>query len=200
MRPRRQRLALLCGPSTSPLDVRMHKLLRLVPIVLLAGCVSTASRSPPPEHYFDCDVPPGKFSEWSRTVSTRVVRASGTLELIEPRHDERWAPVANVFISGKDNAAVGGLRAYLDWHAPEALHFILVGRGATQSGQAILSVPWQGQVTPFTVAVSRSGELKVSAADAAGTLQLTDLDIRGVRLVCSTAQFKFRRVIVDERQ
>ena len=128
------------------------------------------------------------------------MRASGTLELIEPRRDERWAPVANVFVAGKDNAAVGGLRAYLDWHSPEALHFILVGRGAAQSGQAILSVPWQGQVTPFTVAVSRTGELKVFAGDAAGTLQLTDPDIRGVRLVCSTAQFKFRRVIVDERQ
>jgi hypothetical protein len=194
------RPATSCGPSTSPLDARMRELLRLVPVALLAGCVSTASRSPPPEYYFDCDVPPAKFSEWSRTVSTRALRVSGAVELIEPRHDAHWAPLANLFIGGKDDDSRAGLSAYVDWHSPDLLQFILVGPDGPISGPTVLSLRWQGQATQFTLALSESGELKVSAANAVRSMRLTNFDVRSVRLMCSTAQFKFSRVVVEGQQ
>jgi len=186
----------------------MNILLRLSPLVTLIGCVSTATQSPSPEHYpsaaspsppaehyFDCDVPPGRFSEWSRTVSTRAVRLSGTVELIEPRHDEHWRPVASIYIGGTNSAA--GLRAYVDWNSPDMLHFVLAGPGASgPSSPAVVSVPWQRQVTPFSVSLSESGELKVSAGSGAQTLHLKAFEVRSIQLACSTAQFKFRGVIV----
>lgn len=180
----------------------MRHLLRLFSLLVLTGCVSTASRRPPAEHYFDCDVPPGKFSEWSRTVSAKALRISGTLELVEPRHDPRWIPAANVFIGEKGGASAGGLRAYLDWRSPEVLHFVLMGRGAPPSGQDVLSLPWQEgqeQFTPFIVTLSGSGELSVYAGGVAQTLQVSNSDIGSVQLSCSTAQFKFRDVIVEEQ-
>lgn len=195
MRPRR--VADVPGPSRSPLAARMRNVLGLVPLALLAGCVTTASRLPPPEHYFDCDVPPGKFSEWSRTVSARSVQISGTVELIEPRPDARWGTVANILIRGERGGSSVGLRVYFDWRSPEVVHFLLMGQGAP-SDQDILSLPWQGQATPFTVALSGSGELKVSVASVAQVLEVSNFDIHGVQLSCSTAQFKFRRVIIDE--
>src|SRR5579883_461968 len=144
----------------------MRVLLSLVAVPLVAGCVSAASRTSPPEHYFDCDVPPGKFSEWSRTVGAKALRVSGTVELVEPRHDARWAPVANVFIGGKDGTSEVGLNVYFDWQSPDVLEFMVVEPGAPQSRQPVLSVPWHGSVTSFTVALSGSGELKLSAANA----------------------------------
>jgi hypothetical protein len=177
----------------------MQTFLSLVAVLLVAGCVSTASRTPPPEHYFDCDVPPGKFSEWRRTASAKALRVSGTVELIEPRHDPRWAPVANVFIGGKDGTSAVGLRAYLDWQSPDVLQFIVIEPGAQPLRQAVLSVPWHGSVTPFTLALSGSGKLKLSAANAEQTLQLSMFDAQSVQLICSTGQFKFRQVVVDEQ-
>ena len=199
-----------CGPSTSPLDARMRHLLRLVPLALLASCDSppphsTQPTTPPrtrsPEHYFDCDVPPGRFSKWGRAVSVRSLRVSGTLELIEPRHDPQWIPSATVLISGKGGTSAGGLRAYLDLRSPEVLHFVLMGRGAPPSGRDVLSLPWQkGQVTPFIVTFNGSGELSVYAGGIAQTLQLPNFDPESVQLICSTGQFKFRQVVVDEQQ
>lgn len=175
----------------------MRNVLRLIPLALLAGCVTTGSRLPPPEYYFDCDVPPGKFSEWSRTVSSRSVQISGTVELIEPRPDARWGTVANILIDGTRGSSAVGLKVYLDWRSPEVVHFLLIGQSAP-SGEDILSLPWEGQATPFTVAISGSGELKVSAANVTQALEVSNFDIQGVQLSCSTAQFKFRRVTIDE--
>jgi hypothetical protein len=121
------------------------------------------------------------------------------VELIEPRHDPRWEPVANVFIGGKDGTSAVGLRAYLDWQSPDVLQFIVMEPGAPPSRQAVLSVPWHGSVTPFTVVLSGSGELKLSAASAEQTVQLSKFDARSVQLGCSTGQFKFRQVVIDEQ-
>jgi hypothetical protein len=169
----------------------------LVSLALLAACVSSVSRAAPPEYYFDCDVPPGKFSEWNRTISASGARVSGVVELIEPRRDARWMPVANLLIGGKDKTSIAGIKAYVDWQLPDVLHFILIGPGSPTSGPALLSVPWRGQHTSFTLALSESGELKVSVGNVSRSLQLTDFDARRVRVVCSTAQFKFSGIFVD---
>ena len=174
--------------------------------VLLAGCASTASHSPLldhsrlPEHCFDCDASPGKFSEWSRTISARAVRLSGTLELIEPRYDAKWAALANVFVGGTDDASMVGLRAYFSWDPPEMLHFVLMGSNGPTSGRTVVSVPWQHRAIPFTVSLSESRHLTVSAGSGSQTLHLKDFDVQRIALVCSTAEFKFRAVIVDEQQ
>jgi hypothetical protein len=119
------------------------------------------------------------------------------LELVEPRHDEHWIPVANVFIGGADNTSVAGLGAYIDWNSPEMLHFVLKGPGAPTTGLDVVSVPWQHQVTPFAVSLSESGELKVSAGNGAQALSFKPFEVRSIRLTCSTAEFKFRRVVIE---
>lgn len=192
----------------------MRQLPRLVPLALLASCASSLERPasleqasplerpPPPEHYLSCDALPGEFSEWSRTVSSKALRISGTVELIEPRHDPNWLTAANVSIDTKGGTSLAGLRTYLDWNSPELLHFALIGPGAPQAGQDVLSFPWhqgQGQFTPFIVTLSGSGTLSVYAGGSTLTLQVPGLDFGRVHLSCSSGRFKFRNVIVEEQ-
>jgi hypothetical protein len=56
-------------------------------VVSMAGCASEASPSRPVVHYFDCDVPAGRFSEWNESLPSRIARVSGSLQMIEARKD-----------------------------------------------------------------------------------------------------------------
>src|SRR5580765_3354349 len=178
----------------------MPKFIRAVPVVILAGCVSTAPRAPIPiTYYFDCDVPPGKFSEWTRTVDGSQVRATGTLQLIEPRHDPAWRPVASVFITGNDDSLSVGLRAMIDWHFPEVVHLLPIGPDGLVMGKSLISMPWRGELIPFAISFNNSGELKVSAAGQSRELKFHSFNIHKVELICSTSQFKFTNVVVEDK-
>jgi hypothetical protein len=176
----------------------MLNLLRAVPLVVLAACVSTTPRSlTQVKYYFDCDVPPGKSSEWNRTVNGNEVRVSGFLQLIEPRRDPTWGPVANVSITGADDTSSVGLGAGIDWHAPDILIVAPVALTGPVLSQVLVSKAWSGLPIPFEVSFKSSGELKVSAAGQLRILQIQRFDMRKVTLSCSTSHFKFTDVSVE---
>jgi hypothetical protein len=167
-------------------------------LVIPAGCTTMASRVPQAEtYYFDCDVPAERSAEWNRTVSGREVRVSGAIELIEPRRDPRWEPVANVFVSGNEESSVVGFRLFLDWHAPELVHISLMAPSGTLWDDALVSRSWRGESIPFTFSFIQSGELKLTAAGKSQSARPVAFKLQKVRLSCSSGQFKFTGVSVD---
>jgi len=176
----------------------MLKLLRTASLIILSGCVSTESHLIAPEkYYFDCDVPPGNSSEWNRTITGSEVRVSGNLQLVEPRRDPTWAPVANVSISGVDHSPRVGLGAGIDWHIPDVVTVAPVTLSGPEMSQVLLSKAWDGLSIPFAVSVKRSGEFSVSAAAQSRALHIQGFDMRKVRLSCSTGHFRFTDVVVE---
>lgn len=175
--------------------------LRLIALLapgLLAACATQTPRTPQSEtYYFDCDVPSGRFAEWNRTVNGGEVHVSGAIELIEPRRDPKWDPVANVFITGKDKSSPAGFRLFLDWHSPDLVHVLLMPPSGPVWGDALISKPWRGDSIPFSLAFTQSGELSVTAGGKSRSIHLSPFEPQNVRLICSTGQFKYTGVSVE---
>lgn len=186
------------GPAREiHLDPRIFGILPALVSALLVACVATPRAQQRETYYFDCDVPPGRFSEWKRTVQGSEVRVSGTIELIEARRDPEWSPVANVFITGKDDASTAGFRLFIDLSTPELVHVLLVHPGDPLEGDTAISSPWRGESVPFTVSFNQSGDLSVAAAGKSQSAHFGGFQPLGVDLGCSSGQFKYRGVSVD---
>src|SRR5215475_14131128 len=104
----------MAGASARPLSfpVRcpgMRRLTTLMALVLLAACASQTSRQSG-SSFFDCNAPAGKYVDWNRAAEGDEVHVSGTIELIEPRRDPKWGPVAYVYIMGNERALYMGLK------------------------------------------------------------------------------------------
>lgn len=174
----------------------MLRLTALLAALPLAACVTQPSRQT--ETYeFDCDVPEGRFAEWNRTVKGSEVHVSGTIELIEPRRDPTWRPVANVFVAGEDPSFYAGLRVSVDGDSPDSVHVSLIGSTGAGGSDALISRPWRGERIPFSLVLTRSGELTVRAGEGARAAHVSPFAPHNVRLSCSTGQFKYRDVSVD---
>lgn len=163
-------------------------------VALLAGSASTPCAPAPETYYFDCDVPAAKSSEWNRTLTARAVRVSGTVQLIERREDKRWWPVASVFLIGDNESAWVGLQVYVDRQTPNELQLSLRDRSASKERTPFASLPWQDRPIPFTLSLSESGELRVSAGGQSQSVQVGAFEVRKLALSCSTGQFKFTDV------
>jgi hypothetical protein len=172
------------------------RLIALLAAVLLSACVTRPPRQTE-TYYFDCDVPEGRFAEWNRTVKGSEVHVSGIIELIEPRRDPTWRPVANVFVTGKDSSFYAGLRLTVDWDSQDSVHVSLIGTTGAVGGDALISLPWRGETIPFSLVLTHSGELTVRAGDGSRAVHVSQFEPQNVRLSCSTGQFKYRDVSVD---
>jgi hypothetical protein len=162
---------------------------------LLSGCAATPPRAPAPEtYYFDCDVLPARFSEWNRTITLKSIQVAGTVQLIEPRLDERWWPVANILLLGDNDSSPVGLEVAFDRKTPTEVHLSLSNQSASEEGAEIVSLPWRDAPISFALSLSDSGELRVTAGDKSLSLQLDGFEVRKLALSCSTGQFKFRNV------
>jgi hypothetical protein len=175
----------------------MLRFMRWVPVVLLAGCTADPSPLAHPESYdFDCDVPPGNFSQWSRAVNAGEVRISGVIQVIEPRSHTRWAPVATVTVSGKEEVPSVGVRAMIDGNAPDEVRLVLLKPDGLAVDDPLVSVPWEGKAIPFTLSLDGRGDLKVSVIDQSRALHLAPFPVQKLKLGCSTGEFKFSAVTV----
>jgi hypothetical protein len=175
----------------------MFRILPLLVSALLAACATSPSAQQREIYYFDCDVPPGRFSEWNRTVQGSEVRVSGTIELTEPRRDPSWGAVANVFVTGNEAASIAGFRLFIDSHTPDLVDVLLVRPGEPPGGDALFSSPWRGEAVPFTVSLNQSGDLSVAVGGKAQSVHFGGFKPQAVDLSCSTGQFKYRGVSVD---
>lgn len=178
----------------------------LVPVwllALLAGCAVRGTPAPAAATPgFDCDVAPGKSAAWNRPVEGLEVSFSGTLELLEPHRDPNWASAATIVIAGSQ-PAVGdslrvGLRAVVGWNAPDLIHVQLLGPDEPVQGEALLVKRWHGEAIPFTLSLSRSGRLIISAAGNTRSLQLGTFAADQVMVTCSAGRFRFAALSVHK--
>jgi hypothetical protein len=143
---------------------------------------------------FDCDVPPGRMSDWVGTIVPRLQHVKGSIELLEPRDHERWWPVASVFLL--QGAQHVGLQLFRDRQQQDRLQVAAL-RPESEGGRSVLtSVPWSGRPIDFALSVKESGDVELTVAGKATSLGVKDMDPKKVVLSCSTAQFKFKDVVV----
>ena len=143
---------------------------------------------------FDCDVPAGKMSDWVGAIVPRLLHIKGSVELLEPRDHERWWPVASVFLfQGTEQV---GLQLFRDRQQQDKLQVAAL-RPESEGGRSVLtSVPWNGLPIDFELSVKESGDVELTVAGKATLLSVRDMDARKLALSCSTAQFKFKDVVV----
>lgn len=177
----------------------MQTILRsLLACVLAASAAVACADSIEQTFQFDCDVPAGNASEWMGTIVPQLRQVTGTIELLQPREHERWWPVASVFLMYGDEKV--GLQLYRDRNSHDTLQ-VAVLRPKNEGGRSVLtSVPWQGSPVAFRLSVNAAGDVEVFAAGKVASLALKNIDIEKIVLSCSSAQFKFRDVVVQSRQ
>jgi len=186
----------LVGSGVRCRDLRGRALLLVLLPSFLAGCAVHGMPVPAAQTAgFDCDAAPGKSADWNRPLAGLEVSFSFTLELLEPHRDPNWTTAATILIAGTQ-PAVGdslrvGLRAVVDSSAPDLIHVLLLAPDEPMQGGALLVQGWHGVAIPFTLALSRSGRLVVSAAGNTRSLQLATFAAENVRLTCSAGRFRF---------
>jgi hypothetical protein len=175
----------------------MRKMLYLV-VVLLAGCAGIGKKPDADTYHFDCDVPPAKFSQWDRPLSSAEVSISGKVALLEGRPDARWWPLASVYFFGADGATAVGMQLFVAAAAPNELQISLKGTNGNEDRISLGAVPLNGEPVPFTMALT-GGQLTLSGAGKAAGLRLADFVPTKFALACSTGQFEFTDLILVQR-
>lgn len=127
-------------------------------------------------------------------MTARAVRVSGTVQLIEPREDKRWLPVANIFLHTDDESAAVGLQVSFDRKTPTQVTLSLRDRGTSRERTTFVTLPWRDKPISFALSLSDSGELSVSAGGQSQSVQLGKFEVRKLALSCSTGEFKFTDV------
>ena len=177
-------------------DLRNRALLLVSLPSFLAGCAVHGMPVPAAQTAgFDCEAAPGKSADGNRPLAGLEVSFSGTLELLEPHRDPSWASAATILIAGTESA-VGdslrvGLRAVVDWNAPELIHVLSLGPDEPVQGRALLVKGWHGAALPFTLSLSRSGRLVLAVAGNTRVLQLGTFAAERVSLAFSAGRFRF---------
>lgn len=142
----------------------------------------------------DCDVPEGHVTEWKGTfVGFRSI--SGSIELLEPRTHERWLPSASVLLlRGKYQM---GLQLVFERKSPESLQVSVV-RLESLGGRAVLTtIPWKANPVAFSMSLTSSGDVDLTVANRTVSLGVKNFSPERVSVSCSTADFKFRDIIVQ---
>jgi hypothetical protein len=164
-------------------------------LAVLVASSSIAAAQPPTTYEFDCDVPPGRASEWTGTVAPILTGISGHIELIEPRANERWNPVASVFLV-RDDVRVG-LQLIVARDAPDSVQ-IAVLRSNSSGGREVLgTAAWKANRVPFSMSSTKAGEVTLSVAGKDVSLGVTEFRAEKIALSCSSGQFKFGEVSVE---
>ena len=147
-------------------------------------------------YYFNCDVPPGKFSEWNRAVIAKTAHVSGTIEMIEPRQHERWWPVASVFLESDEPRVQVGLQVILDAKSPDEVTIALRDADPSSRPFVVVTSKWQKVPIAFEITLNSSGRLEISALGKSATVQLDDFEYDSFNLSCSTGEFTFSDIVI----
>jgi hypothetical protein len=179
----------------------MLKYTFLVPFLAMLGCTSTPQRSGGAEsYYFDCDTPPGRFSEWNRTLAATTIRATGTIELTEPRKDPRWYPVGSVWLIGSSESGKAGFQAFVAPDSPDDLQVRLVKPHQQVNAPAFAVLKWKDGPIPFSLSLDGSNLFSITIAGKAQSISVGPLAMAKFSLTCSTGDFHFKDVAVATGQ
>jgi hypothetical protein len=175
----------------------MLKYILLFPFLAVAGCAATPQRSSDSEsYYFDCDTPPGKFSDWNRTVAAKTLRATGTLELKESRQDPRWYPVGSVWLIASGESDRAGMQAFVAPDSPDYLQVRLVRVASRVDAPVFASLKWKDGPIPFSLSLSATNVLTATVAGKSQSISLAPFAMAKFSLTCSTGDFHFNDVNV----
>ncbi len=175
------------------------EVLSLLLSICVAGCATTAQQATgSATNYFDCDVPPGKFSQWEQTVISKGISVSGTIQVLEVREHPKWGPVASVLLVGEENLPAVGLQVIPYKDSPTAS--LSMKAPGVEGGRFTLATrSWEGKMIPFTLQLSDAGSLTVNLDGVSRTMSVNSFHLKRVSLACSTGQFKFRDVQISGR-
>jgi hypothetical protein len=168
--------------------------------ISLGALTACATPGAPEEHYFDCDVPAGSYSEWNRTTSATTLKVVGTVQLIQRRQHEQWIPGANLFLLSRDDKRTVGLQLSVDPTEPDELKVSLLrGSGGAPERTVFATKAWKDATLSFSLELDARGLLTAVVAGASSSQQLTGFELHKLALGCSTGQFKFQKVFVTDR-
>jgi hypothetical protein len=148
---------------------------------------------------FECDTPAAHFSYWNRSVSSGVIEISGKLTVNALLEDKKWSPGAHVFFrAGKEKPRTVGLRIYAITKTPDLLFLeMLKMEGSEKIGLGLM--PRTKEPIPFTLQIDSTGLLKATVAGSEASANLGDFKPDSLQLSCSTGDFEFTDVTVNEK-
>ncbi len=188
----------------------MREACYLLIVVVLIGCSAQPEKGSPTgigrvsvaptrsTYEFECDVPPGHFSYWSRAIEANELVVSGTLQLRELRNDPRWQPLANVTAILRDKREWVALRVTRT-SADAPTLTVEIQTSSDSQGDVIGSLPLTPGTVKFSLELTQPSMLNVSVGNVSGSRQLHDVHVTKTVLGCSTADFHFGDVVISEQ-
>ena len=174
----------------------MRKYTLLLAVLLLSSCAVTPQHTPGSEsYYFDCDTPPGKFSEWNRSIIATSIRVTGSIEVRTIREDPHWQPAASVWFIGQNGSRIG-LQAFVTRESPDRLQIQLRELADRAAPMIFASTNWTDGPVPFTLSLGDSGVLSTTIAGKDQSLSLGKSAVTKFGLSCSTGVFHFNDITV----
>lgn len=152
-----------------------------------------AAVSPGTVYDFECDVPPGHYSIWSRSVSAKGVAISGTLHFKELRSDRNWVPTATIGIALGRNIG-GAVRVEQSSPTDHMLTVVLLDVGASAPKRIVGYLPLDAGLIHFSVQLTPDSVLRFSIAGINGFERFSRTNPVRVQLGCSTADVHFSNV------
>jgi hypothetical protein len=174
---------------------RMRALLAL-PTLLLASRAFADDRS----FAYECDTGAGHYSSWSMTTQAPALVVTGTLRVNEMLADKKWTTVANVFIrGGADGKTTYGFHAYDVDREQKTLHLELLKPGGHEDfGNDSMK---RGQKpVKFRLELTATGTLRANVGGAEKSTELGSFVPKKIELGCSTGDFSFTDIRVEELQ
>jgi len=174
---------------------RLTVLLLLVSLTI--GCVSGPSRNQSPEKYsFDCDVPAGHYSAWTRSIDASSLQVSGKLQLLEVREDPKWAPGANIELVNAQGSDAVGFQLAVFKRNPGQISAFLHHQQSAEPRVLIATPDWNGNIISFDLALSKAGVVTATLNGMSQAIPLGTFRPNSVRFTCSTGQFNFSEVTI----
>jgi hypothetical protein len=125
-----------------------------------------------------------------------VIEITGRVTVNDMLKDKKWSPLASVMLSSGDNRY--GIRFFGVMKTPELvfLELLKVG-GRDPIGLGL--IPRTRDPVPFTLRLDASGLLKVTVAGSEASTQLAEFRPESLELSCSTGDFEFTEITVEEK-
>ena len=166
----------------------------------LQGCAAGPPVDSKPVRYsFDCDAPGGRYSVWERSLDSTSVQLAGKIRLAEPRVDVNWFPTASILLEDKNHQRVAGLRLNRDPRKTDTLVARVMDSGKGDQEVAIGSSPWSGRNVSFALTLTGTAQLTATYDGVPVTITLSGFSPASVAFGCSTGDFKFDAVTVEEK-
>ena len=169
---------------------------KMSPIACLLAIAATSGAAEPPRQTFECDTPAGHFSYWTRSVSASKIDITGKVTVNELRKDGKWIPTTLMTVQSADKANFGVRLSMLP--KVKDMYFVEIVKPGGNEKLGLGFIPASSDPIPFAVHIDGSGQLKVSLAGLDGSASTGDFKPANVQLSCSTGDFEFKDVIIED--